>query len=108
VADIVARNRDLLSETPRGPGHRLDVIEDEDCTDHAAPSRGGVIHPEVDRILRQHGVLVGYSGNESHPVKSAAQREREERRAEGGRPGGLRTIQELHRAAMRSAHSSRG
>jgi hypothetical protein len=88
VADIVARNRDLLSETPRGPGHHLDVIEDEDPTDHANPSRGGAIHPEVRRILEQHGVLVGYDGgSERIRPKSPALRAAERRRARPGHTG---------------------
>ena len=105
VADIVARNRGMLGDTPRRGQTHVAVIQDEDPADGRQPGKGGVLHPEVERIAREHGLYFG-GVNERYPVKSAAQREREERRAHHARPG--RTIEDLHRTAMRSAGSSRG
>ena len=108
VADLVRRHPDMLAEQPRRGLTHVTTVEDEDPTDHAAPRRGAVMHPEVERILRQHGVLLGWDQNTTTRPKSAAQREAEERRARAGHQAGRFSIQELHRAAMRSAHSSRG
>jgi len=84
VADIVARNPDMLSDTPRRMPTHLAVIEDEDPVDRTNPRRGGQVHPEVARILRQHGVLVGFDPSTTTRPKSQAQKDREERRARRG------------------------
>jgi hypothetical protein len=60
----------------------------------------------VERLLRARNALMGLDPNTRHEVKSAAQREREERQAHHATPG--RTIQDLHSQALRSATSSRG
>ena len=107
VEQIIARNPGVLSREPRRGQTHVAVIQDEDSTqDRRQPDRGGVLHAEVERIAREHGLYFG-GVNERYPVKSAAQREREQRRAAPTRPGAF-SIEELHRSAQRSASSSRG
>ncbi len=106
VADIVRRHSEMLGDTPRRGMTHTAVIRDEDPADRRQPGKGGATHPEVERLLRDHGLLLGLDPNSSAVPKSAAVREREERRAHHARPG--RTIEELHRSAQRSATNSRG
>jgi hypothetical protein len=106
VLEIIERNPGVLSRAPRRGQQHLSAIEDEDHTDHRQPSRGGEVHPEVDRLLREHGLLLGLDPNTRHPAPSARERERAQRRASTRR--GLFSAEELHRQAMRSAASSRG
>jgi hypothetical protein len=108
VLEIIQRNPSILSRAPRRGQQHLSAVEDlgEDPTDRRAPSRGGDVHPEVDRLLREHGLLLGLDPNTVHPVKSARERERAQRRASTRR--GLFGTEQLHRQAMRSATSSRG
>ena len=110
VDSIVARHRDMLSHAPRQGRTHLTSDQDYDKftrqNDGGQPARGGVMHPEVERLAREHGLLVGWSPNTTYPVPSAAERERQQRRATNRR--GMFTIQELHRQALRSAASSRG
>lgn len=47
----------------RTRAHASDL--DEDARDSRAPARGGVTHPEVERLLREHGVGGSYSSNSS-------------------------------------------
>jgi hypothetical protein len=84
VADIVRRNPHMLAEYPQRGRTHVTVVTDEEPTDHAQPARGGAVHPEVERLLRDHGALLGFDPNTRHPVNSAARRAREEARA---RPG---------------------
>jgi len=63
------------------------------------------VHPEVERLAREHALYFN-DPNTVYPVPSAAERERQQRRATNRR--GLFTIQELHRQALRSAAGSRG
>jgi hypothetical protein len=83
------------------------VIEDEPLTDRRQPAAGGLMHPEVERILRQHGLLIGWSPNTVTPVKSAQRREAEEQRARAGHQPGQRSITDLHRGAMRTLGAGR-
>lgn len=120
VAEIIARNGDVLSEYPARPapwlgeaGRRgqwhVTVVEDEDdYTDRRQPSRGGVAHPEVARMLREHGALMGINPNTVYPVRPAREREAAEQRARPGHQAGLFSMQQLRRGALRSATSSRG
>ncbi len=107
VDDLVDRYPGMLSNAPRRGQTHTAVIKDEDTRDSRQPGRGGVVHPEVERLLRARNALMGLDPNTVHPVKSAAERERGERRAQTTRRGG-RSIEELHRSATRSATSSRG
>ena len=112
VDSIVARHRDMLSHAPRQGRTHLTSDQDYDKftrqNDGGQPARGGVMHPEVERLAREHGLYLGPpAGTGRYEVPSAAERERQERRARAGHQGGLFTIQELHRQARRSATSSR-
>jgi hypothetical protein len=106
VLEIIERNPGVLSRAPRTGQRHLSAIEDEDHTDHRQPSRGGEVHPEVDRLLREHGLLLGLDPNTRHPALSARERERAQRRASTRR--GLAGMEAMHRQALRSATSSRG
>jgi hypothetical protein len=108
VLEIIERNPGVLSRAPRTGQRHLSAIEDlgEDPTDHRQPAAGGVPHPEVERLLREHRLLLGLDPNTRHPVPSARERERGQRRATNRR-GGF-DIEQLHRQALRSAASSRG
>jgi hypothetical protein len=120
VDSIVERHRDMLSHAPREGRAIVRMNSDrenynrygEPVVDRITgrqPRRGGVMHPEVERLAREHGLYLGPpAGNETYPVKSAPQHEREEVRARAGHQGGLFSIEQLHRQAMRSALSSRG
>lgn len=44
--------------------------------DRSQPAKGGVIHPEVERILRDQGSLIGVRHYESFPPKSPERNER--------------------------------
>jgi hypothetical protein len=83
VLEIIERNPGVLSRAPRTGQRHLSAIEDlgEDHTDHRQPSRGGQVHPEVARLLREHGLLLGLDPNTRNPVPSARERERAQRRA---------------------------
>jgi hypothetical protein len=112
VDSIVERHRDMLSHAPRQGRTHLSSDEDYDKfgrqNDGGQPARGGVMHPEVERLAREHGLLVGWSPNTTYPVLSPRERERAERRARPGHQAGLFSIEQMHRKAMRSAASSRG
>jgi hypothetical protein len=112
VARIVAANRHMLSHAPRKGRTTLTSDQEYDRygepVDHITggqPRKGGVMHPESERLAREHGLYFN-DPNTVHPVPSAAERERQQRRATNRR--GLFSIQELHRQALRSAASSRG
>jgi hypothetical protein len=114
VDSIVERHRDMLSHEPRQG--RTTMTSDREYNRYGEPAdritggqprKGGVMHPEVERLAREHGLYLGPpAGNETYPVPSAAERERQQRRATTRR--GLFSIQELHRQALRSAAGSRG
>jgi hypothetical protein len=88
--DIAARNPEIFLAHPSKSGvkvttrtraHASDLEDYEDPRDTRQPARGGKMHPEVERILRKHGLYFG-DMNQSHPPRSPAQRERGQRRAE--------------------------
>ena len=116
VRRIVAENRHMLSEAPRRG--RTTVTSDREYdrygepVDHITagqPARGGVPHPGVLDIIQRHGLYFGPpAGNETYPVKSAQQREREEVRARHGHQGGLYDIPQWHRGATRMMAMPRG
>jgi len=119
VRRIVAGNRDMLSEAPRRGRSTLTSDREYDRygepADHITagqPARGGVMHPEVERIAREHGLYLGPpAGNERYPVLTPRERERAERRARPGHQDGLFSIPEMEarrRRGQTSAFSSRG
>jgi hypothetical protein len=115
VDSIVERHRDMLSHAPRQGRTHLSSDADYDKfgpqNDGGQPARGGVMHPEVERLAREHGLLVGWSPNTTYPVLTPRERERAERRARPGHQSGLFTIPEMEarrRRGQRSAFSSRG
>jgi hypothetical protein len=120
VDSIVKRHRDMLSHAPREGRAVMHVNSDrynydrygEPIVDRITgrqPAKGGVMHPEVERLAREHGLYLGPpAGNERYEVPSARERKRQERRARPGHQAGMFSIEELHRGAMRSALSSRG
>ena len=112
VARLVRESRGILSDAPRKGRTALTSDREYDRygepVDHITggqPRRGGVVHPEVERLAREHALYFN-DPNTVYPVPSAAERERQQRRATNRR--GLFTIQELHRQALRSAAGSRG
>ena len=116
VADIVRRNPGMLADTPRHRGGQTHVSvswEDGGYDKYAdqpstgQPAKGGVLHPEVERIAREHGLYFG-GVNETCPVPSARERERQERRARAGHQGGLYDIPQWHRGATRMMTRPRG
>ena len=116
VADIVRRNPGMLADTPRHRGGQTHVSvswEDGGYDKYAdqpstgQPAKGGVLHPEVERIAREHGLYFG-GVNETCPVPSARERERQERRARAGHQGGLYDIPQWHRGATRMMAMPRG
>ena len=116
VRRIVAENRHMLSEAPRRGRTALTSDREYDRygepADHITagqPARGGVPHPGVLDIIQRHGLYFGPpAGNETYPVKSAQQREREEVRARHGHQGGLYDIPQWHRGATRMMAMPRG
>jgi hypothetical protein len=88
VDRIVADHRDMLTHEParRGLTH-LSTDDDYDKyaeqNDARQPSRGGVLHPEAERIARENGHYF-QGANKTYPVPTAAERERQERRARAG------------------------
>jgi hypothetical protein len=100
VADIIARHQDLFTKStagiePHGPhdGRGHTAACPPDCTvDHNQPKRGGVVHPEVARLL---DVWASKMGNRERPVDqstshrplSPAERERARRAARPGHTG---------------------
>jgi hypothetical protein len=90
AGDIAARNPEIFLAHPSKSGvkvttktraHSNQLPDYEDPRDTRQPARGGKMHPEVERILRKHGLYFG-DMNQSHPPRSPAQRERGQRRAE--------------------------
>jgi hypothetical protein len=116
VARIVAAHQDMLTDKPR-PGRTTltsdsDYDKYSDASDCRQPSRGGVMHPEIERLAREHGLYFGPpAGNASYPLKSPQRREAEERRARPGHQPGMFSIPDLdarRRRGQQSAFGSRG
>ena len=119
VARIVAANRHMLSYAPRKGRTTLTSDQEYDRygepVDHITggqPAKGGIPHPEVERLAREHGLYLGPpAGNATYPVLSPRERERAERRARPGHQAGLFSIPEMEarrRRGQQSAFGSRG
>ena len=100
-----ARSGKLIGTKTRAHGSDTG---NEDPQDTDQPSRGGQVHRGVRAIIEANPDLFtdgegheGGSGNRSDGPKSAAQREREEKRSQAGRPAG-RGIGDLSRGSART------
>jgi hypothetical protein len=95
-----------------GTGSRAHASDlDESKQDTRQPAKGGEVHADVKRLIEanpdlfapDHGREGEGTGNRSYAPKSAAQREREERRAQAGHGAGQFSIEQLAAGSARSA-----
>ena len=86
--------------TTRTRAHSSDL--EPDTRDARQPARGGQTHPEVERLMRENGSLLGISSNTTYAPKSGAQREAEESHARAGHQPGEYSIPDLDRGSRRT------